>query len=193
MGFCLVKLRLLYLISIGIGVTLCGSNIYAEQQFYKWVDENGVTHYGEALPRADVEHVAFEFPEQYSTSNPKDDYYSIQNQLQRMLDRRQEQRRNKQERIAAANANSPQPPIPPVEYEEPRYSYYQPVFFPHLKHKKKFGPECKGSRDCFLPSRFYHNPARRDQKTARTNIQRTIPAKKSSKRGLHSGLTIKVR
>lgn len=186
-----MKSRSLPISIITITITLYGSNVYAEQ-FYKWVDENGITHYGEILPNAEVEHVAFEFPEQYVTANPEDDYYSIQNQLQRMLDRREEQRRKKQERIATANANSP-PPLPPVEYyDEPRYGYYQPIYYPHLKHKKKFGSECKGSRDCFLPSRFYRNPARRDQKTARANT-RTPHASKPAKRGMHSGLTIKIR
>ncbi|MEM8844623.1 MAG: DUF4124 domain-containing protein [Pseudomonadota bacterium] len=58
------------------------------QEFYKWVDEDGVTHYGEVLPSPDIAHEEFDFPAAYETSNPTDDYYSIQNQLKRVQEQR---------------------------------------------------------------------------------------------------------
>ena len=162
-----------------------GSVGYADE-FYKWVDENGVTHYGEALPNEDIDHVAFNFPDQYVTSNPEEDYYSIQNQLQRMLDRRKQ---SEKKRSASEQNASSQPP--PIYVEEPRYysgAVHHPIYFPDIKHKRK--RECRGSRDCFLPARFYHNPKRRDLKNARTPINR---AHKSSKRGITSGIAVKIR
>ena len=91
-------------------ILLLASSISYGQQYYKWVDENGVTHYGETLPNDKTEYVAFEFPAQYTTSNAEDDYYSIQNQLQRMLERRTLQRearaRRAQPRGAAWVAHS---------------------------------------------------------------------------------------
>ena len=176
-----------------LGICLCiilyASSAYAGQ-FYKWVDEEGVTHYGESLPDENIEHVAFEFPEQYVMSNPEEDYYSIQNQLQRMQERREQRLLNKQKKADLASNSSLQPQ--PVYYEEPRNDYYRPVvhpiFFPEIKNKTKRG--CKGSRDCLLPSRFYRNPARRDQKTVAATKTRTH---KAAKRGIRSDIGIKVR
>ena len=183
----------LTLVSVCMSIMFYGSDIYAEQ-FYKWVDEDGVTHYGESLPSSDVEHVAFEFPEKYVTSNPEEEYYSIQNQLKRMLDRREQARQEKQERANSRTNAVPQPQ--PIQYEEPRYSYYRPVhhpiFFPHIKNKNKNKVECKGSRDCFLPRRFYSNPARRDLKNARS-APHTPRAGKSEKRGINIGIARKAR
>ena len=176
-------------IGICLGITLYASNVYAAQ-FYKWVDEDGITHYGESLPEDNVEHVAFEFPEQYVTSNPEEDYYSIQNQLQRMQQWREQQLAEKQKKAELAANSAPQ--LQPVYYQEPYTDYYrpvyQPIFFPDFKNKSKRG--CRGSRDCFLPSRFYRNPARRDQKTAAAPNAREHQTKKS---GIKSGLAIKVR
>jgi hypothetical protein len=58
------------------------------QEYYKWVDAAGVTHYGEVLPDPDTEYEAFDFTERYTSANPGDDYYSIQNQLKRVQEQR---------------------------------------------------------------------------------------------------------
>jgi len=50
-----------------------------------------VTHYAEALPSQDIDHVALQFTEQYQQANSQDDYYSIQNQLERLQQRRSQQ------------------------------------------------------------------------------------------------------
>ena len=52
------------------------------------MDADGVTHYGEILPSPDIEFEEFDFPTQYATSNPHEDYYSIQNQLKRVQEQR---------------------------------------------------------------------------------------------------------
>lgn len=67
---------------------LMASSWAMAQDYYKWVDELGVTHYSEVRPADNVEHETLILPGRYNQSaNPEDDYYSIQNQLDRTLAR----------------------------------------------------------------------------------------------------------
>lgn len=75
-------------IIMALAGSLFAVSIVSAQDFYKWVDEQGVTHYGEVRPAEHVEHQKLMFPDQYiAPANPEDDYYSIQNQLDRTLAR----------------------------------------------------------------------------------------------------------
>ena len=179
-----INLRSIRLMITLLSLMLVSSVSYA-QEYYKWVDEDGVTHYGEALPDNNTDHVAFKFPEEYATSNAKDDYYSIQNQLQRMLERRQLQREARRSEPASLPPQSQ-----PVRYEEPRYvvgPLHRPIFFPHLKKKHDGG--CKYGHDCYSPApvhrkAFFHN------RKSRTPVTRGNAVKK---RGIHSGLVARTR
>jgi hypothetical protein len=100
------------------------------KQFYKWVDDKGVTHYSEALPDQDIDHVALELSEDYSVSNSQDDYYSIQNQLKRLQQRRSQQLVEKQQAAQVREAKQQASEIIYVQVEEPERHYYPPVYYP---------------------------------------------------------------
>ncbi len=102
------------------------------QKLYKWVDEHGVTHYGQDLPSQNTEHVAFEFTQDYQASNPQEDYYSIQNQLKRLQERRAEQNAQKQQ-SEEAKVKQKSPEVIYVNVNESERRYYAPAYFPHYK------------------------------------------------------------
>ncbi len=111
------------------------------QQLYKWVDAQGVTHYGETLPSQDVEHVAFEFTQDYQVPNSQDDYYSIQNQLKRLQQQRSQQRAERQQAAEARAAEQQTPEIIYVQANEPERRYYVPAYYPSYKphhYNKKY-------------------------------------------------------
>jgi|TARA_B110000240_G_C13397753_1_gene409640 hypothetical protein len=103
------------------------------QQLYKWVDAQGVTHYAEALPSQDIDHVALQFTEQYQQANSQDDYYSIQNQLERLQQRRSQQLAEKQQAAQARAANQQKPETIYVQVNEPEGNYYLPAYYPRYK------------------------------------------------------------
>lgn len=167
-------------------ILLLTSSISYSQQYYKWVDENGVTHYGEVLPDANTKHVAFEFPQQHTTANAEDDYYSIQNQLQRMLERRKLESEIRARRETSAPVAQPLP----VQYEEPRYAVgplYHPVYYPHLKKKYKYG--CKYGHNCGAPAPVHRKAIFHNRSSRGTGAK----SGKVAKRGIHSGTTARTR
>lgn len=101
------------------------------QELYKWVDEQGVTHYGDTLPEQATPHHAFEFTEYQQPTASDTDYFSVQNQLQRLQNRRTQDLKQKQQR-AEINAakNPPQQEIVFVP-QEPQRRYYSPAYLPH--------------------------------------------------------------
>ena len=103
------------------------------QQLYKWVDAQGVTHYAEALPSQDVDYVALEFTEQYQQANSQDDYYSIQNQLERLQQRRSQQLAEKQQAAQAKAANQQKPETIYVQVNESEGNYNLPAYYPRYK------------------------------------------------------------
>ena len=98
------------------------------QKLYKWVDEWGDTHYSEELPEGVSEHVAFNFPDSYETSDPKEDYYSIQNQLKRIQARKLEEQKSDRE----------------VRQQQPRQQtyvdHYQPRRYYYPVHQRRHYP-----------------------------------------------------
>lgn len=94
-----MKIRLLYLISALIIFAMISPSVLA-QEYYKWIDEFGDTHYGEEVPEDALEQQALSFPDEYTTNDPKADYYSIQNQLERLQSRRDQQRNQRAARSA---------------------------------------------------------------------------------------------
>lgn len=105
------------------------------QQLYKWVDDQGVTHYGDALPDEDIVHESFKFPQYNQVSNPGDDYYSIQNQLQRLQDRRTETLKQKQQAAEIKAAKNPPRQEVYVTAVESERRYYPSAYFPNRFNK----------------------------------------------------------
>ena len=111
------------------------------QQLYKWVDAQGVTHYGEKLPSQDVDYIAFEFTQDYQAPNPQDDYYSIQNQLKRLQEQRTQRLAEKKQAADARAAKQQTPEIVYVQANEQERSYYLPAYYPRYKshhYNKKY-------------------------------------------------------
>lgn len=115
-----------------IVLILMASGIFAgsvavAQDYYKWVDEQGVTHYSEIQPADEVEHQTLTLPDQYAApSNPEDDYYSIQNQLNRTLDRSEQIARQRPART------EPAPQLSRVEVIDNRGGFFVPNRLPNF-------------------------------------------------------------
>ena len=130
------------------------SSLHA-QEFYKWIDTDGVTHYSEVLPSQEVEYYVLEIPVQYATNKPSDDYYSIQNQLKRIQEQRLLWRelhspvKQKEEVVVEEVYVEPEvvryAPVYPYHY---KYPYFKNKHYNHNKkynkHKKyKYGKKYK--------------------------------------------------
>jgi|GEM_PF-3582229 len=124
------KLLLTSCVVCSMAISLANS-----QQLYKWVDGQGVTHYGDALPDESVAHELFKFPQYNQASNPSDDYYSIQNQLQRLQDRRAETLKQKQQAAEIKAAKNPSRQEVYVTAVEPERRYYSSAYFPNRFNK----------------------------------------------------------
>lgn len=100
---------------------ILASSAALAQNYYKWVDEQGVTHYSEMQPAEHIEHQTLALPEQYSAPvNPEDDYYSIQNQLDRTLARSEQIARQRPIRVEQA------PQLSRVEVIDNRGGFFVP-------------------------------------------------------------------
>ncbi len=126
----IMKLNTIVVLSLVMSVCVFEAQA---QQLYKWVDAQGMTHYGETLPSEDIDHVAFEFTEDYQVPNSQDDYYSIQNQLKRLQEHRSQQQAEKQQAAQARAANKQVPEIIYVQANEPERRYYVPAYYPRYK------------------------------------------------------------
>ena len=113
------------------------SSVHA-QEFYKWVDADGVTHYGEKLPNPETEYETLEIPAKYVTGKPGDDYYSIQNQLKRIQEQRLLWRElntpvRQQEKVIVEEVRAE----PEVVRYVPAYPYHYK--YPYYKNKHYYG------------------------------------------------------
>ena len=114
-------------LSLLILLTIILSSQAFGRQLYKWVDEHGVTHYSETVPKNATGHVTFDFPDHYVVANPEKAYHPIQNQLKRMQARKHAQQKLRQS-IQTAKKQMPaaKPPVH-VDRSPPR-RYYLPVY-----------------------------------------------------------------
>lgn len=112
-------------------VLLMTMAVATAQELYKWVDDQGVTHYGDTLPDQHVEHESFKFAEYTQQANSSADYYSIQNQLQRLQDRRAAELERKQQLAEIKAAKNPPKPDTKVTLYEPERRYYSPAYYPY--------------------------------------------------------------
>jgi len=167
----LSKVISLFLIALLLSaVTL---NVYAAS-IHKWVDEHGVTHYSDQLPKNISETLsdnnAVEQIDVLSTYrntgknfDKQDNYYSVTNQWARM---REERLARKQLQLEKAKQKAAQKPVVPqvvyinqAENDRPRNSYYPVYGLGHFGYQNRFH---KRSRQHlgrqYGPTNRYHKP-----------------------------------
>lgn len=149
------------------------------QQLYKWVDDQGVTHYGDALPDENIVHESFKFPQYNQASKPSDDYYSIQNQLQRLQERRAETLKQKQQAAEIKAAKNPSRQELYVTAAEPERRYYPYAYFPN-----RFNKHYKPIAGVPYHGRHYkhHNKHVSPSKTKLEPVRSGLVSKPSAKR-----------
>jgi len=92
------------LVFLSIGAWSLGAEVY------RWVDNRGVTHYGEEPPEGSNPEPAFTMPDSETITNPEDDYFSVVNQSRRMEESRMAREKARSEVRSQARANRPQQP-----------------------------------------------------------------------------------
>jgi hypothetical protein len=122
-GFVLFFLVLLASISMPVLAT----------EVYHWVDEDGVSHYSQSAPGADVAGVSKMTLEDTTPPDydPEEDRYGVEAQAERMALLREEMA-EKREAQREREHNAPQQPV--VQYQQP-YQYgnspfWQPPYYP---------------------------------------------------------------
>ena len=102
-------------------------------EVYHWVDENGVSHYSQNAPTADVAGVSKMILEDTTPPDydPEEDRYGVEAQAERMASLREEMA-EKREAQRERQRNAPQQPV--VQYQQPyQYGYssfWRPPYFP---------------------------------------------------------------
>ncbi len=99
------------------------------QSFYKWVDAEGVTHYSQIQPKQAVDHIVLDIAEDNARLTPENDYYSVQNQLDRLQTRRARERAEKQRIGQAESVKVTSPDVIYIQASEPVNRYYLPVHY----------------------------------------------------------------
>ena len=120
-------------------------------EVFRWVDDKGVTHYGEEPPEGVRPERAFTMPDAARVSNPEDDYFSVVNQSRRMEESRLAREKARDERIAEQRASQPgQPANVYIQndgyargfgYAYPPYVYPRPPI--HGKPSRSAGADCR--------------------------------------------------
>lgn len=119
-------------------------------EIYKWVDENGIVHYSESAPEetdADVTTLELE-PTNPPGYDPADDYYSIENQAERIRAQWEAIAEEKEERAEAERAAAVEERLAALESRSsqsyaPVYRPAPKVFLP-LRHQRFFRPHSAG-------------------------------------------------
>jgi hypothetical protein len=102
-------------------------------EVYHWVDENGVSHYTQSAPPADVNGVKKVILQDTTPSDydPEEDRYGVEAQAERMASLREEMA-EKREAQRERQRNAAQQPV--VQYQQPYpygySSFWQPPYYP---------------------------------------------------------------
>lgn len=96
-------------IALGMVLLSIGACAFGAEVF-RWVDNRGVTHYGEEPPAGSSPERAFTMPDTETNSNPEDDYFSVVNQSRRMEESRLAREKARSDARTAARSNRPQQP-----------------------------------------------------------------------------------
>ena len=97
-------------------------------EVYHWVDENGVSHYSQNAPAADVAGVSKMILEDTTPPDydPEEDRYGVAAQAQRMASLREEMKEKREAESERRRNAAAQQPM--VQYRDP-YSYGRPLFW----------------------------------------------------------------
>ena len=144
------------------------------QQLYKWVDAQGLTHYTETLPNKDIDHVALDFTQDYPVPNAEDDFYSIQNQLKRLQQRRSQQLAEKQQALEVRAIKQQTSEIIYVQANEPERNYYLPAYYPRYK------PHHYNKHNGHHPKQVHHKQAKPYIEKPKSGISSKVKVNRSS-------------
>ena len=114
-------------------LAFCASMPVLATEVYHWVDENGVPHYSQNVPTADVTGVSIIILEDTRPPDydPEEDRYGVEAQAERMALLREEMA-EKREAQRERQRNAPQQPV--VQYQQPyQYGYssfLRPPYYP---------------------------------------------------------------
>ncbi len=124
-------------------------------EFFRWVDDHGITHYGEVPPEGTDAVRAFSTPNTQSESSPEQVYFSIVNQSRRMEEARLARERIRVDQELLARDDRPEAPrTPDDDYDNPpNYPYgYQVPYLRHdvrihrpPPHREFVTPDCRTS------------------------------------------------
>jgi hypothetical protein len=115
-------------------------------QIYRWVDESGVVHFGDAPPSGDAADVRALELEIAPAAEGAAEQYSINSQLERLY------------RTRPVPPQKPAKPPPPVEvpYPPPPSIIYQPLYAPYYGHPSKHRPGHLPARPGWHPHPPHH-------------------------------------
>ncbi len=109
-------------------------------EVYHWVDENGVSHYTQSAPPADVNGVKKVILQDTTPSDydPEEDRYGVEAQAERMASLREEMA-EKREAQRERQRNAVQQPV--VQYQQPYPYGYSPFWRPPYYPSPPLRPE----------------------------------------------------
>jgi hypothetical protein len=91
-------------------VLLCTGISAQGAEIFRWVDDKGVTHYGEEPPAGSQPEYAFDLPAGRASTSPEDEYFSVVNQSRRMEEARLARERARSEIRSSEGARRSQQP-----------------------------------------------------------------------------------
>lgn len=83
------------------------ADIAVAAEVYRWVDQKGVTHYGEQPPEGSSAERAFTMPDTAPVSDANDEYFSVINQSRRMEESRLAREKARSDLTAERRASQP--------------------------------------------------------------------------------------
>jgi hypothetical protein len=109
-------------------VAFLASSPVVATEVYHWVDENGVSHYSQHAPTADVAGVSKMILEDTTPPDydPEEDRYGVEVQAERMASLREEMKEKREAESERQRNAAAQQPV--AQYRDP-YSYGRPLFW----------------------------------------------------------------
>lgn len=114
-------------------ILLATASAAAQDMAYRWVDDDGVTHFSDRPPESGVESVAVPIPDYEPPAGPVFSYVAMLERLRALEREVQATRRAAEERPTPA-------PIVIQQQPYPERRYVNPVFFPHRPGFRPFPP-----------------------------------------------------
>lgn len=108
-----------------------GGPLAAQDTAYRWVDEDGVTHFSDQPPPGEAEVVAVPIPDYEPPAGPTFSYVAMLERLRALEWQVEETRRAADARPTPAPIVIQQPPYPEVRYVNPYFFPHRPGLRPH--------------------------------------------------------------